>query len=395
MLTLRFSVMRSTEREMALLQDVLSEFEATQRLHVDLIVLEWPTAWRQLVDFVTSGTSPDVSLVGTTWISPLNGMQVIRPFSEAEALESGGEGAYLPSVWNAGVVGRQLFAVPWQVDTRLIFYWRSALQRAGIAEGDAFGSFERLEQTVATLSERGEQALIAPTSAFSHNVLHALSAWIWSAGGDFLNPSADRVLFDQPVALNAIQRYFAIHRSLGTAGLAGLTEQQSDRAFENGTGAVTVSGPWIIEGVTDRGPEALDDLGIAPMPGIPYNGGAGLVIWRRSLQEQPALALIRHLVDPAVQRRISRLGGQLPARLDVLTDPEFNADRFFAALSHNALRGRALPNDRLWGVIEDRLVRTLGALWPIVLDPAQANYQQAVVSSILRLAQQLNTTLGH
>lgn len=395
MLTLRFSVIRSTEREMALLQDVLSEFEAAQRLRVELIVLEWPTAWRQLVDFVTSGTSPDVSLVGTTWIAPLNGMQVIRPFSEAEAFEAGGEGAYLPSVWNAGVVGRQICALPWQVDTRLIFYWRSALQRAGIDEADAFGSFERLEHTVATLSERGERALLAPTSASSQNVLHALSTWIWSAGGDFLSPAADRVLFDQPVALHAIQRFFALHRSLSAAGLAGLTEQQSDRAFEHGKAAVTISGPWIIEGVTARGPEARDDLGVAPMPGIPYNGGAGLVIWRRSLQEQPALALIRHLVDPAVQKRISRLGGQLPARLDVLTDPEVNADRFFAALSLNALRGRALPNDRLWGVIEDRLVRTLGSLWPVVLDTSQNNYQETVSTAIRRLAQQLNTTLGH
>lgn len=395
MLTLRFSVMRSNEREMALLRDILSEFEAAQHLRVELIVLEWPTAWRQLVDFITSGTSPDVSLVGTTWISPLSGMQVIRPFSQSEIQQVGGASAYLPSAWNSGVVGQQVWALPWQVDTRLIFYWRSMLRRAGIEETGAFDSYAHIEQTVARLGECGLPAFTGPTVAGAQNTLHHLAAWIWGAGGDFLSPNSARVLFDQPAALDAIQRYFGLHRTLAGTDLAGLTERESDQAFEDGRAAITVCGHWIIDEVMDRGEAALDNLGIAPMPGSAYNGGSSLVIWRRTLQEQPAQELIRHLVSPENLVRIKGVGALLPSRLPLLDSTEAGINRFSVALINNALRGRALPNDRLWGVIEERLVRTLGALWPIVLDPAQTTYQESVASAIRRLAHQLNTTLGH
>ncbi len=95
------------------------------------------------------------------------------------------------------------------------------------------------------------------------------------------------------------------------------------------------------------------------------------------------------------QLRLSRNCGHLSARLDVLTDPELTADRFFAALSANVLRGRTLPKASLWGMIEDRLGQTVGAIWKDALDPFDADPRERVASPIRRLAQQLNNTLGH
>jgi len=163
----------------------------------------------------------------------------------------------------------------------------------------------------------------------------------------------------------------------------------------NRRAAVIQSGPWIIDQVATLGATALDDLGIAAYPGVPYNGGTSLVIWRRSLDEQAAVELVRSLSGPTIQRKLGRLCGLLPARLDVLSDLTRKGNRFSGALSLGVLRGRALPTHSLWSVVEERLTRTLGGLWRSVLDPKTENYRDTIRADLIRLAAQLNATLGH
>ena len=139
----------------------------------------------------------------------------------------------------------------------------------------------------------------------------------------------------------------------------------------------------------------LDDLGVAAIPGVPVTGGSSLVIWRRSLETVDAMDLIRFLTSDAIQRRTAEVGGQLPARLDVIHDPELNRNRFLHILGQSALAGRCLPNDPLWGIVEERIVRTLGALWEPALSASSLDDPDVLFNPLIRLAHQLNTTLGH
>lgn len=69
---------------MEYLQQILREYEARQGLKIELMVQEWPTAWSELTTFATYRRGPDVSVVGTTWITTLEAMQALRPFAPAE-----------------------------------------------------------------------------------------------------------------------------------------------------------------------------------------------------------------------------------------------------------------------------------------------------------------------
>ncbi len=399
MTTLRLSTMRSTDSELALLREVLSEFGTRSHLAVDLIVLEWETAWSEILDYAIHHDSPDVSLVGTTWVAPLCGMQALRPFTEAESHLFGRSETYLATAWETGRIGQSLWALPWQIDTRTWFYWRPALERAGIREDAAFASYDQIERTVAALTACGQIAVVGPTSV-SLNTLHCVATWLWSLGGELMSSSGDCVLFDQPEALEAIERFFRLYLGLARSSLAercraGLPEGEADHVFLDRQAAMIQSGPWIVDKVAALGSTALDDLGIAACPGVPYTGGTSLVIWRRSLEEQVAVDLVRGLSGPTIQRKLGSLRGQLPARLDVLSDLSLHGNRFSRELSRTVWRGRALPHHGLWGVVEERLTRTLGGLWRAVLDPATPDVRAVIRESLIRLAAQLNATLGH
>lgn len=394
MVTLKISLMAASEREMALLYQILEEFEKRQRIKVEPVVLDWITAWDDLQRFATYRDGPDVSVVGNSWITALRSMQALRPFSASEIKHVGGSEVFLSSLWDIGCSGNQVWAIPWQTDTRAFFYWRSALARAGIEESTAFASCDAIDRTIASLVDDGQSAIVGSTKRQARNSLINMAGWVWTRGGEFWDDAAKRVVLDQPATLQAIEEFIALHRSMAGANFGELTDSAADQVFIEGGAATIVSGPWVFREVAREHPERLDDLGVAAIPGVPVTGGSSLVIWRRSLETVDAMDLIRFLTSDAIQRRTAEVGGQLPARLDIIHDPEINRNRFLHVLGQSALAGRCLPNDPLWGIVEERIVRTLGALWEPALRASSLDDPDVLFNPLIRLAHQLNTTLG-
>ena len=190
MVTLKLSLMGASEREMTLLFQLLKEFESRQRIRVEPIILDWTTAWDDLQRFATYRDGPDVSVVGNSWITTLRGMQALRPFSAADVKHIGGADAFLSSLWNTGCSGNQVWAIPWQVDTRAFFYWRSALAKAGVDERTAFASCDDIARTVAALVDNGQVAIVGATKRQARNSLINMAGWVWTRGGEFWDDAA-------------------------------------------------------------------------------------------------------------------------------------------------------------------------------------------------------------
>jgi multiple sugar transport system substrate-binding protein len=121
------------------LQPFLDQFAALYRCRVRVKVLPWETAWADLVKVALYSSGPDVSEVGMNWVGNLVAMDSLRPFHMAELDAVGGASAFLESAWKSGwMMGdKRLWAVPWLADTRVIYYRRDLLERAGVDETTA------------------------------------------------------------------------------------------------------------------------------------------------------------------------------------------------------------------------------------------------------------------
>jgi len=374
--------------------ELLKEFEARYRITVEVRELQWDSAWTEYSRFATYGEGPDVAQVGTTWISPLAGMNALRPFTMADLAPIGGPGVFQDSIARTGTFGGAIWAVPWLLDTRLIWYWRRALSEAGIPEIGAFENPERMTDTIARLQRAGQPTWAAPTT-LTWTTLQNIASWIWAAGGDILGPNDATAVFDQPEALSALKAYFGLARYMAPNTQA-LDSFGSDLLFAQRRAAVTVAGPWIPDAIAaeSSAPESLADLGATPMPGWSWVGGSNLVVWRRSLQVPAALDLVRFLTGYDAQMRLARIGNLLPTRLDVLTDPSLTANPLFRALSTNAQRGRSFPPVKLWGLVETQLSQALAAVWRDVLADPGADLGPILTRHLGPLARRLSTTLA-
>jgi multiple sugar transport system substrate-binding protein len=363
-----------------------------KRKGIDLLHQEfdYTTGWSDFVRMSIYGTCPDVSEIGTTWINDFAKMNVLRPFSEAEVENIRAEAAFVPAVWESGAASGTVWAIPWFTNLRLFYYRRDLFDRAGVDEKTAFRTPAGFEQALLQLREAGIPAPWVVPTLRSYNNVHNLAMWIWQAGKDFVDEAGNRVLFDDPGVRSAILAYLRLHRFISKE-MYHHSENEADLAFLEGKVAAIIGGPWIFTG--NRTHEVSDNLGLAIPFGCAFVGGSSLIVWNKTDQAPEALDLVAHLAGRQFQSLIPKTIGLLPGSLDGLDDfplPETS----FAPLVLEALKtGRALPNLRVWGLIEDRLVNTLPQVWDDILASPKPDLEAIYDQHILPMADHINLLL--
>ena len=396
MAELELSIMSRGPTTTADLQPLLDQFQAEQRISVHLRVLDWNTAWADLLKVALYQYGPDVSEIGSTWLSSFVAMDALQPLTGFKAAAAGDPALFLSSSWQNGMLAQRVgepalpWAIPWWADTRIIYYRRDLMARAGVAPAQAaFDSTERLAHTLGCLQSAGVPVPWTVPTHQSRMTVHNVASWVWGAGGEFVTDDGRHLLFDQPEARTGIRAYLDLARFIAEPA-RGLDDTQSDALFRQGQAAAAVSGPWLLQFVS---PDVVAYVGIAFPPGVPFVGGSHLVLWKHAVHETAAVKLIRFLSGQHVQASFGRQAGLLPSRHDVLSNPPFSDDPFYKVMAQGLKAGRSFPSIPLWGLVEEKLNEVLGHLWADLLADPHLDLEKAITEHLEPLARRLSLTL--
>ncbi len=397
MTELQLSVMYTEEKAIQTLRLALDEFEQRHRIKVDLRVLNWDTAWSEMVRVALYRTGPDISEVGTTWVGSFVSTNALRPFSPDEVESLGGASIFLPCSWpETNPASGGLWGFPWLADTRLIFYRRDLLHQAGIDEAVAFSSFDQLVKTLDRLQAAGfsETPFLIPL-AHIYVTFHIMASWVWANNGQFVSPGGKHLLFHMPEAQRGMAAYFNLGRyflrEINDLGVDVI----HDDLFLKGQAAVIISGSWVLDLIFNQAvPKVVENFAMAVLPEAPFVGGTNLVIWRHTRHAEAAMKLVSYLTSKKVQ--IHSLGekGRLPTRLDALNAPPFTIDPHYQVIARSLKTGRTFPSTRLWGLIEDKLAVAIREIWDQLLKNPDADTEQIIASVMDPLAKELNHALS-
>jgi multiple sugar transport system substrate-binding protein len=395
MVEIEFSVMEFSAGNSKKLLPLLQAFEKEHYIHVNLVGIPWDNGWAEIAKFGIYGHGPDVSSIGSTWIASLAAMNALRAFTPQEVQALGGTQAFFDASWRLGLLPNETtsWAVPWLADTLVIYYWKDALEKAGIhpdQQDAAFATEAGILSTLEKLREAGYAYPLALTTIATPVILHEAAHWVWSAGGDFISPDNRQVIFNQPAALEGFRNYFNLRpfispESLG-AGARG-------HLFFAGQAAVRFAGPQI--GNIDRfqHPEWNERLGIAPIPGKAFVGGSSLVIWQHSLHNQEAFKLVRFLSSQPIQIPAAPHDQGLPTRREALNMPSLENNIFHHTYMQALQSGRSFPALRLWGAVEDKLVLEISRIWTELFANPDTDLDACLHKHLDPLAQRLNVVL--
>lgn len=380
-------------------RSVLGAFEEQNNIKLTCTVYDWANAWGEIMRIMLYKHGPTMSQVGTTWLGSLEATQAIRSFTPLEINQLGGAAAYHPAAWasSISIETGQVTAIPWFVDTYVLYYRKDLLEKAGVDETKAFTSLDALAETVAKVSQAGVDIPIAMPAGFSSRAnLHSLASWIWNHGGEFISEDGEHLLLSEPKTRKGLVGYFSLARHMPKAAQT-LTDADCYRVFLDGSAAITLRNTSLLY-VAEKDPAFAVRLGrdmdVAAMPGTSFVGGSSFVLWNhiRPGQETLALALLKQLTSPETQYAYFEQDGFLPARMEALQRLEKRP--FYGAVAETLKRGRSFHKIKLWGLVEERLMNAVTQIWQALYANPDANVAEEITKVLDPLERRLQLTLS-
>jgi multiple sugar transport system substrate-binding protein len=329
--------------------------------------LPWSAAHEKLLTAFAADNLPDVIALGNTWVSEFAALDALEPLNSYGIDTSN---MFEAAIDNATIEGK-LLGVPWYVETRLLFYRKDNLARAGFNNPPQ--TWAEWETQLAALDKIGGNhkfGAFMPVNEFEPLVAFCLQ-------------SEDQILIDNATKggfqSRGIAETFAFVKSLYDKGyaavLAGAEAPDLYASFGRGEFTYVITGPWNIAEMRKRLPDNVQDKwATAPLPGkngigASILGGVSLAINRASANKAAAIELLKELISVEVQADFSLATADLPsvkpawAVAGLNSDP--NAQSFYQQLSLAKAPPKAPEWERIaneMAIAMERVVRGIQTL---------------------------------
>lgn len=348
-------------REGEVVQELLPAFERENPgVHVIVQQVPWSAAHEKLITSYVGKSTPDVSQLGNTWIPEFAALGAIEPLNARVAPGSAFDSsAFFPGIWDTNVLDGTVYGVPWYVDTRLLFYRKDILKKAGYdhVPGDWAG-FTQALRDVKRVVGKDKFAIFLPTNEWNPPVIAGLQA-----GSPLLADDGTRAAFRDSAFRRGFDWYMNLYFEDLAPSISGNEVANLYQEFARGYFSMYISGPWQLGEFRNRLPAELqDDWGTAPLPGptgpasgVSLAGGSSLVLYRASKHKAEAWKLIEFLARPDVQLEFWRLSGDLPGRVEAWRDTALQADPNMRAFGEQLTRVVATPKVPEWEQIAIRV----------------------------------------
>jgi multiple sugar transport system substrate-binding protein len=259
-----------------IVQSLLNRFhKANPHIRVKVWVFPWPVAWDRLMTVLKDSGGPlypDVIQIGSSWTCTLAFLGALRELTQKMGeidrdnfIPTVFESCYLPHT-------RKLFAVPWFMDLRMLYYRKDALRAFDLEPEDleTWDSFRRVCRAVTRGRKKHKNLHTLATSGQRGEVLiHDLAPWIWGAGGNFLTNDEGHATFHREDAAEGLRFFFSLMED-GCIPLLG-RDRFSSGNFFTGHSVFQFSGAWPLSTVFRKDhpayqPEVAENFDVAPFP---------------------------------------------------------------------------------------------------------------------------------
>lgn len=405
MTELEFSTIHNDEQDLAAIRQVLDAFEKESHTRVKLTRMPRENAWAELMTIASTGKGPDVSHVGSTWVSSLVGMNAARAFREKEVSEWGGGDVFIPSAWqDAHVIGDDtVWSAPWNSFLFVIFYRRDFLAKAGLEEASAFAGVEAVNKSIRALqaASGAEIPWLVPFGAPPFDgLLHQAASWVWGAGGDFVSPDGKKVILASPQGIAGLTGWLDSLRAVPDA-FRMLDDNQCVDLLVQGRAAAIVSHIRTATPLVEKlaGDNTLANIGFIAMSETPWCAGDNIVIWQHTAgypaREKASVALVEYLLRPETQASLGRQAHMMPSRRDALQTLFPAGSPLYAVAQQASQTGKAYSSMKLWRRVEFQLAQAIGGMVQDIHQKGAANSESIVRKHIEPTVERLNLMLGN
>jgi len=341
----------------ALEQEIKHFNDEQDEIYVELVHQADQTAaqYDKLITAIAVGAPPDLAIIDrfttASWVER-GGLMALDQLGNQIGLR---REDFFPATWDESVYKGQLWAVPLQTNTRVLYYNKTLFLESGLDSQRPPETWDELDQFALRLTSRQgdnyERFGFIPWIGQGH-----LYTYGFLAGGAFYDPETEQVTPDHPRIVDALEWMHSYATRYGAPATVRAAMGNVNNAFWNNRLAMLTQAGGFLSQTRGRAPDL--DLGVARLPypqgGEPggWLGGFGLVIPRGAKQRVEAGKVIAYLASPESQLRFALTASQLPPRIAAAIDPSITGDSHVQVLLNDLPDAKHRPpipvGDRYW-----------------------------------------------
>ena len=330
---------------------LIPEFEKRNPgIKIKVQQIPWTAAHEKLITAFASETLPDVFLVGNTWIPEFvefNAIEPLNPLLQSSQIKKEN---YFEGIWDANVIDSVVYGIPWYVDTRVLFYRKDILAKAGYYSSPR--TWDELYDCAKKIKNNNPEnyAILFPTNEWVPYIIFGLQAGSKllrdiNQYGDFSGPKFKG-------AYNFVMKFF--HEKLALTDMTQVINVY--QPFAEGYYAMYITGPWNVTEMKNRLPENIQDKWMtAPLfsydslyPGVSLAGGASLVINKHGKNKNAALRWIEFLSERGTQIKFYNFVSSLPSLKVAWEDSSISTNPYMNAFYTQLTRTVPTPKIPEW-----------------------------------------------
>ncbi len=230
---------------------------------------------------------------------------------------------YLPQFLDVGRRGEKIYAMPHAFGTPMLYFNKSLFRQAGLDPDKAPRSWSDVIAAAKQIQERTGIAGVAHLHASNKD--YGTMLMVTNAGGRYLSPTGDRLLFDSPEGIAALQLWqdLAVRHKVMPPG----NDQQWGAAFLGGRLAMYITSSALLR-QSVRVSEGKFELGVANYPRfdervrrVPNSGAALMLYAPAGPRRDASLKFLAYVSRLEVANQWARESGYMPLIREPLRDP--------------------------------------------------------------------------
>ena len=360
--TLRFWHFWAEPGQKLVMDSVVNDFRRENPdINVEVSELSWADGKTKLMINFNAETAPDILELGSDWIAQFSASGVLHEMTNDAVLKSAFTAApeySLPcGMWNG-----KYYAVPWFVDTRVVFVNHDlaiAALDSDYQDTNPFGSWDGLYRVGEAIQKKGDAKGIGVNGSDMHRLYKKIMPQMWSNGGDILD-SKGNPTFATKENIEAVAFYV---KQLDAGMLE--TQKNLDDAFKRGKLGILYSGAWLVRGLAkaEFNWYTVPFPGNNGHPGVSFAGGEYLAINNASKMKPQAVKFVEFLTRKDNELRLAKAFNIFPA------DRTLQQDSFYLKRSQGDVFSRQLQHAKMtpvhpkWleieAILEDEVAQAL------------------------------------
>jgi multiple sugar transport system substrate-binding protein len=326
------------------LSQIVDEFNGSQsKIHVTYRELPPPSSstevHQQLVQSLSRGDgSVDVFTQDVIWIAEFANAGWALPLDSY--FDTSARADYFPGLIQACTWNGKLTALPWFVDSGMLYYRTDLLQAAGL---NVPTTWDELASAATTLQNGNKAKFGFLWQGKQAEVLVCdLVEFIGSAGGAILGADGKTVSIADPTGVKAVQFMYDTMNSLKISpkDLLSWDEEPSRTPFTAGQAAFLRNWSYVYPIAQDASQsQVVGKVGVAPLPSFAGGkstaclGGYQFGVSASAKHKDAAVEFVTWLSSPDTQLKFATQVGLAPSRASVFDNPALaQANPFMAKL---------------------------------------------------------------